>query len=92
MDNYEVRNWRGWHHHMTMTMLSHHFLVRLKVKMGKDAPALTRPQVRKLLQVNLPKKVFDAQGALDEIKRIQKQNYAAYYSHRKRNRKPKHPT
>ena len=92
MDNYEVRNWRGWHHHMTMTLLSHHFLVRLRVKMGNDAPALTIAQVRKLLQVTLPKRTFDAQNVLDEINRIQTQNYAAYCSHSKRNRKSKHPT
>ena len=84
MDHYEVRNWCGWHYHMTMTMLSHHFLVRLHVKMGDKAPALTFPQTRQLLQVILPKREFDAQGVLEEIKRIQKQNYAAARSHRKR--------
>jgi SRSO17 transposase len=28
MDHYELRFWRGWHHHMTMVILAHHFLVR----------------------------------------------------------------
>lgn len=86
MDHYEVRNWRGWHHHMTMTMLSHHFLVRVRVNMGEQAPALTVSQVRKLLQVILPKIQFDAETMLQEIQRTQKQNYAAYRSHRKRRR------
>ena len=84
MDQYEVRSWRGWHHHLTMTLLSHHFLVSLRVKLGAAAPALTVAQVRKLLQVVLPKRVFDAHDALEEIRRIQQQNYAAYRSHRKR--------
>lgn len=87
MDHYEVRNWRGWHHHITMTILSHHFLVRLRVEMGDDAPALTLPQARRLLNVILPKRVFDAQAMLDEIQRTQQQNYAAYRSHRKRRQK-----
>jgi SRSO17 transposase len=34
MDHYQVRGWRGWHHHMTMTILSHHFLVRLRIQLG----------------------------------------------------------
>jgi SRSO17 transposase len=89
MDHYEVRNWRGWHHHMTMTMLSHHFLVRTRVEMGDDAPALTVSQARQLLQVVLPKRTFDAKDALQEIQRTQQQNYAAYRSHRKRRRKQK---
>jgi SRSO17 transposase len=28
MDQYELRFWRGWHHHMTLVILAHHFLVR----------------------------------------------------------------
>ena len=35
MDHYEVRGWKGWHHHMTMTLLAHHFLVRQRCRMGK---------------------------------------------------------
>jgi len=35
MDHYEVRSWRGWHHHMTMTLLAHHFLVRQRCHLGK---------------------------------------------------------
>jgi SRSO17 transposase len=29
MGDYEVRGWRGWHHHMTLCILAHFFLVRL---------------------------------------------------------------
>ena len=28
MDHYELRFWHGWHHHMTLVFLAHHFLVR----------------------------------------------------------------
>jgi SRSO17 transposase len=28
MGDYEVRSWRGWHHHMTLCILAHFFLVR----------------------------------------------------------------
>jgi hypothetical protein len=84
LDYYEVRGWIGWHHHTTMTLLAHHFLVRLRVNRGIAAPALTVAQVRKLLQVVLPKCEFNAQEALAELARIQNQNHAAYRSHRKR--------
>jgi SRSO17 transposase len=30
LDDYEVRSWRGWHHHLTLVLLAHHFLVRLQ--------------------------------------------------------------
>jgi SRSO17 transposase len=35
MDQYEVRGWKGWHHHTTMSLLAHHFLVRQRCRLGK---------------------------------------------------------
>ena len=31
LDAYEVRSWQGWHHHMLMVMLAHHFLVWVRL-------------------------------------------------------------
>ena len=83
MDDYQTRSWRGWHHHMTMSLLAHFFLVRLRLKLKDQAPALTVPQVRFLLQAVLPKKEFDPQEALGLIQRMQLRHHAAYLSHRK---------
>lgn len=41
MDHYETRTWRGWHHHMTQTLLAHHFLVRLRLQL-KKSPGVDR--------------------------------------------------
>lgn len=35
MDHYELRFWRGWHHHMTMVILAHHFLVRWQQRLNQ---------------------------------------------------------
>ena len=35
MGDYEVRSWRGWHHHMTLVFLSLAFLVRLQGQLKK---------------------------------------------------------
>lgn len=32
LDQYEMRSWLGWHHHMLLVSLAHHFLVRLKIR------------------------------------------------------------
>ena len=37
MGDYEIRSWRGWHHHMTLCILAHFFLVRLAVSLKKVA-------------------------------------------------------
>jgi SRSO17 transposase len=35
MGDYEVRTWRGWHHHMTLCILAHFFLVRMQLRLKK---------------------------------------------------------
>ena len=37
MGDYEVRGWRGWHHHMTLCILAHFFLVRVCLGLKKKS-------------------------------------------------------
>jgi SRSO17 transposase len=36
LDHYELRFWPGWHHHMTLVFLAHHFLVRLQARLDQS--------------------------------------------------------
>ena len=83
MDDYMVRTWLGWHHHMTLSILAHHYLVRVQKRL-KKAPALTIPQARLLIASVLPLKRLDPTQAIERVRFIQRQNHAAYVAHRKR--------
>jgi SRSO17 transposase len=46
MDEYQVRTWQGWHHHMVLSLLAVWFLIGETHRGQQWTPALTLPQVR----------------------------------------------
>jgi len=42
MDQYEMRSWIGWHHHMFQTFMAHLFLMRLRLLFKKNCPRSPR--------------------------------------------------
>ena len=53
MDEYQVRTWHGWHHHMALTLIAVWFLIEETHRGQQWTPALTLPQVRYGLSVLL---------------------------------------
>ncbi len=84
LGDYQTRTWTGWHHHMTLCILAHFFLVRLQLRLKEQAPALTLQQAILLLQAILPMPELDAALALDIVQYRQTRNFEAYRSHRKK--------
>ena len=46
MDEYQVRTWQGWHHHMALSLMAVWFLIGETHRGQQLPPALTLPQVR----------------------------------------------
>ncbi len=82
--DYELRSWRGWHHHMTMTILAMLFLLELQLDWQPKAPNLTIQDVREILEVILPKREMTPEEILKIIQQKHKARLSARRSkHRK---------
>ena len=60
------------------------FFGTLKSDWGKKTPSITLSQLRVLLEVVLPLRTYDIDGAISLVKRVQEKNHKAYLSHRKK--------
>ena len=84
--DYQVRNWTGWHHHMTITILAMLYLMVLSIDLGKKAEFLTVQDVKEILEVILPKRHVSSEDLLQIIYDKHKQRLSARRSHHKRNK------
>jgi hypothetical protein len=86
MDEYQVRTWQGWHHHMALTLIAVWFLIGETHRGQQLTPALTLPQVRYGLSLLL--EVFCTPGVDSICRHVQRQlmrnELARFYHHRTR--------
>ena len=84
MDEYEVRTWAGWHHHVALCLLAGAFLLSLQQSWGKKMPQITRPQVYRVVREMLPRERFGPWDLLRWLEGTQLRNHRASRSHAKR--------
>ena len=83
MDEYQVRTWEGWHHHMALSLLAVWFLIGETHRGQQWTPALTLPQVRYGLSLLLLE-VYCTPGVDSICRQVQRQlmrNESARFSH-----------
>jgi len=83
MDEYQVRTWEGWHHHMALSLMAVWFLIGETQRGQQWTPALTLPQVRYGLSLLLLE-VFCIPGIDSICRHVHRQvmrNELARFSH-----------
>jgi SRSO17 transposase len=91
MDEYQMRTWQGWHHHMALSLMAVWFLIGETHRGQQLTPALTLPQVRYGLSLLLIE-VFCTPG-IDYIcrqvhRQLMRNELARFYHHRTRKHMP----
>lgn len=67
MAEYQVRTWRAWHHHLTLTMLALLFMLHQKEQHQKETPWLSCADMRFIVAKTLPQKAVSHDELLDVI-------------------------
>ncbi len=84
LDEYEVRGWRGWYHHVTLTLLAMAFLLTVQQTGGVECVELTIPQVSRLLRGLLPQRTWTFAELLTWLVGTQRRNARAKQAHAER--------
>ena len=64
---YQVRGWRGWHHHAALVMMAMLFLTRERLEIGE--PVLTAADVQMMLVHYLPRRDRTPEDLIDLLRR-----------------------
>ena len=86
LDEYEVRTWLGWHHHITMALLAGAFLLSLQQEWGEKLPQITRPQLTRVLRELLPRRLWTRTELWDWLHTTQRRSQRAKQAHAARRR------
>ena len=67
MTDYQVRTWRAWHHHITLTIMALHYMLEQKILHEEHIPLLSCPDIKFFLAMNLPRKATSEQQVWELI-------------------------
>lgn len=89
MAEYEVRKWRGWHHHLALVSLAMLFVLKERVSHAESVPLLSARDIVELLNYYLPRRGHTEEEVIQDLRRRHRQRQQASASHaRSRRRRP----
>ena len=68
MAQYQVRVWRGWHHHMSLVCMALLFATKVRAEFAGQAPLLSTRDITELLDYYLPRRSRDEAEVLEQIR------------------------
>jgi SRSO17 transposase len=84
MAQYEVRTWRGWHHHMALVCLAMLFLLKERITAVDHTPLLSARDIVELLAFYLPRRNRDPEEILNRLRTRHAQRQRSIDHHRRR--------
>ena len=77
MDQYQIRGWLAWHHHISLVMMSTLFMLETRMQHKEAHPLLSCPDIATLLTHFLPRKDADPEEVLRQMEVRHRQRQAS---------------
>ena len=68
MSDYQIRKWKGWHHHHALVFMANLFLLKQKIEHEKEAPLMSIRDARILMIISLFGTEQDMEMRLEQMK------------------------
>jgi len=77
MDQYQIRGWQAWHHHMALVMMSMLFMLETRLDQKEQYPLLSCPDIATLLAHFLPRRDVTPEEVLRQMEVRHRQRQAS---------------
>jgi SRSO17 transposase len=77
MDQYQIRGWQSWHHHMSLVMMSMLFMLETRLEQKENHPLLSCPDIATLLASFLPRRDANIEEVLRQMEVRHRQRQAS---------------
>jgi SRSO17 transposase len=77
MNQYQIRGWQAWHHHMALVMMTTLFMLEIRLEQKEPYPLLSCPDIIKLFALFLPKRDADPDEVFRQMDVRHKQRQAS---------------
>jgi len=67
LDEYQIRGWNGWHHHITLVMVAMLFMLKRRLSNKDEYPLLSCSDIQTLLKHFLPRRDVTVEEVLRQM-------------------------
>lgn len=76
MSDYQVRKWKGWHHHHAIVMMAMLFMLKEQIEKEVDYPLMSLADARKIVVTLIVKSMIPIKSPIEmELERMQKRHF-----------------
>jgi len=79
--DYQVRKWRGWHHHMALVFMAMLFMLEERMRVVDIHPLLSCSDIEELLRHFLPKRVTTKDEVFEQMEKRHRKRLAGIQRH-----------